>query len=250
MERPNLISESIYGPIIVNVNDVIGNEIIRNGYWAINDVKLLRSIAEQIIVKKGNCVFFDVGANIGTHTLALATLGSQITVHAFEAQRWIFYMLCGTVSINNLANVRTYNVAVGETSGEVIKFKTPNYCSSDGSLNIGSVEILKPRFSDNGGMAMLGEEEVSTITINEIASPVDLLKIDVEGMEDVVLRGGAEKIAKDRPIVFTEILKTDRTWIIDFFKALNYAGFLYTNIDLICFPLESGWGMTNMTRCF
>ena len=249
MERPNIVAESLYGPIIVNINDHIGKEVIQNGYWSINDVKILRSIAEQIIEKKGNCVFFDVGANVGTHTLALATLGSRITVHAFEAQRWIYYMLCGTVSINSLANnVRTYNVAVGETSGEVIKFKIPNYFSPDGAF--GSIELVKPRHSDNGGMALPDEDKVSTITINEIASRVDLLKIDVEGMEDAVLRGGAEKIAKDRPVVFTEIFKTDRTWVIDFFKALNYAGYLNTSFDLVCFPLESGWGMTNMERLF
>jgi FkbM family methyltransferase len=248
MEKPNVISESLYGPIIVNVNDHIGQRVIQDGYWAIEDVALLREIASQIIEKKGGCIFYDVGANIGTHTLALAKLGNNISIHAFEAQRWVYYMICGTVSLNSLSNVRVRNSAVGETAGELIRFKTPNYFASGGAF--GSVEIKVPLFSDNQGMHWQGDEVVATVTLDEQEGGVDLMKIDVEGMEDAVLRGGTAKITQYRPVVFLEIYKTDRTWVINFFKGLNYIGFLNRTFDLICFPSEVGWGLTNMQRVF
>jgi FkbM family methyltransferase len=248
MESPNVISNSLYGPIIVNVNDHIGQRVMQDGYWAIEDVALLREIASQIIEKKGSCIFFDVGANIGTHTLALAKLGNKISVQAFEAQKWVYYMICGTVSLNSLPNVSVRNSAVGETAGELIRFKTPNYFASGGAF--GSVEIKVPLFSDNQSMDWQGEEVVATITLDEQEGGVDLMKIDVEGMEDAVLRGGATKIMQYRPVVFLEIYKTDRAWVINFFKSLNYVGFLNRNFDLICFPIEVGWGLTNMQRVF
>jgi len=41
-----------------------------------------------------------------------------------------------------------------------------------------------------------------------------LLKIDVEGMEAEVLQGAAETIARCKPILFVETIKSDKDTII------------------------------------
>ena len=50
--------------------------------------------------------------------------------------------------------------------------------------------------------------------------------MDVEGMEIEVLDGASESIAKTKPIMLVEILKTGRDKIVDFFKDLNYEFFI------------------------
>ncbi|TFG83046.1 MAG: FkbM family methyltransferase, partial [Chromatiales bacterium] len=55
----------------------------------------------------------DIGANIGTHTLALARLvGQQGLVFAFEPQRIVFQTLCANMALNSLDNVHCINSAV------------------------------------------------------------------------------------------------------------------------------------------
>ena len=64
-----------------------------------------------------DCVL-DVGANIGTHTVALAAhVTAAGAVYAMEPQRLTFQLLCANIALNALTNVVCLNVAVGETAG-------------------------------------------------------------------------------------------------------------------------------------
>jgi FkbM family methyltransferase len=47
-------------------------------------------------------------------------------VHSFEAQRMLYYALCGTAALNDLENILFYNVAVGATIGHITVPK-PDY---------------------------------------------------------------------------------------------------------------------------
>jgi FkbM family methyltransferase len=49
------------------------------------------------------------------------------------------------------------------------------------------------------------------VTAADIDTKVDLMKIDVEGMEVDVLKGGMATIERDRPVILTEEWKTETT---------------------------------------
>ena len=55
---------------------------------------------------------------------------------------------------------------------------------------------------------------------------IDLIKMDVEGMETEVLNGASDSIKQHKPVMLVEILKTGGDRIIDFFKDLNYEFFI------------------------
>ena len=237
MKNPNVIVSSDFGPIIVNVNDtVIGRNIIEKGYWSKNDIEFIAALMKMQAEKKERVVFFDVGANIGTHSLAIAKmLGSQVEVHAFEAQRQIYYMLCGTMAINGVNNIYCYNNAVSDISDSVMNIDLLDYNSAN---NFGALELIKPRISDQDAVVKVASEIVRTISLDSLNCEFDFLKIDVEGMEDKVLKGGVDSINKNRPIVFVEIHKTDAEYVVGFFKDIgNYFAFL-VGIDLIFIPME------------
>jgi hypothetical protein len=68
--------------MIINANDqYIGRSIEVYGAWAQDDIDLIKSLIDLLLAKKEKVVFYDVGANIGTHTVALAKIfGNRISV--------------------------------------------------------------------------------------------------------------------------------------------------------------------------
>jgi FkbM family methyltransferase len=142
-----------------------------------------------LIVLPGMTVL-DIGANIGAHTVELSRLaGSTGAVHAFEPQRLMFQLLCANVALNSCGNVFTHHVAVGAVGG------------------VSLVPALDPETAANFGALSLPDalqgETVPLVTVDGLALPAcHMIRIDVEGMETEVLRGGAVTIAAFRPILY------------------------------------------------
>ena len=249
MSNPNALINSEYGPIIINIHDsVIGKHISTTGYWAQDDIELMKNLLNFLLSKKSHLTVYDVGANIGTHSLAFAkTYADKITVHAFEAQRQIFNMLCGTIALNGLRNVVCHHFAVSDGSQTRIEIPIPAY---DRANNFGALELMQPQRSDMQDMAIDFYESIETITLDSLNHDVDFIKIDIEGMEDKAFRGALGLLQRSRPICFIEIHKTDHRFIFELFKSLDYIGFLKRNLDLIAIPKEHMIQVNDLDRVF
>lgn len=248
MKNPNALVSSLYGQMIVNLNDsVITRHILEHGYWAIQDIELIKSLIAFQLQRQPTVMFYDVGANIGTHSLAVAkSFSDRVTVRSFEVQRQIFTMLCGTMALNNLSNVHCHHNAVSQVEGEVLQIGLLDYHAKN---NFGALELMPPVRSDQQAVSKVATEPVRTLTLDSFDERVDFIKIDVEGMEDKVLEGARAAIGKYRPILFVEIHKTDSARVMQMFSAEvgNYVGFL-RGIDLILIPLEYGIQVENAQR--
>lgn len=142
-------------------------------------------------------VFFDVGANYGTHSLLF--LANNVRAISFEPNPKCqdeFATLC------KMNGVQAYRVmtAVGDRSGEV-EFWVPERDTWLGSVVMSTQE------------ALVAEHEVERLrvkmtTIDEFVSSSgivpDLMKIDTEGNELNVLRGATETIRGARPLIIFE----------------------------------------------
>ena len=236
MHNPNAIISSDYGPIIINLNDrVIGQHIKQFGYWAKDDIRLIQALLAFQLQRSDSVMFYDVGANIGTHTLALAKLfPGQIKIRAFEAQRQIYHMLCGTMAINGLAQVWCHHHAVGSDDHGLLTITLPDYHSTN---NFGGLELMPPINTDNQDVIFRGTEQVSTRCLDSFDEAVDFIKMDIEGMEDQALRGAQKAITTHRPICFIEIQKTDVAFVFNYFKNLNYFAYV-KGFDFIAVPME------------
>lgn len=248
MNNPNVLINSDYGSIIINLNDsVIGKHISNLGYWAKDDIELMKSLIDFLLTKKETITFYDVGANIGTHSLAIGKLyGDKVKIRAFEAQRQIFNMLCGTIALNGLNNVYCHNLAVSDESGIKIKIPLPNYNENN---NFGGLELIQPKRSDNQEMVKNNFEEITTTTLDDFNEAVDFIKIDIEGMEDKAFIGAKHILKKHMPICFIEILKTDVEFIVNLFKGMDYIGF-QKNADLIVIPFNYQIKINGLNRIF
>ena len=248
MNNPNVLISCDYGSIIVNRYDpYLGLEISANGYWAKEDINLIKMIMEIKLKDAEKVVFYDVGANIGTHTLAIAkSLGEKVFVRSFEAQRMMYYMACGTIALNGLFNVEIENVAVSDINGDVIEIQLPDYTKSN---NFGGLELIEPKRTDNMNMIKYKKQNVITRTLDSYDEKVDFIKMDIEGMEDRALEGSKELFKRCRHTCFIEILKTDIDYVSNFFKTRNYVGFQKNN-DIITIPIEYNFGINNLDRIF
>ena len=172
-------------------------------------------------------VTVDCGANIGVHTIEWAKhMTGWGIVLAIEAQERIYYALAGNIAINNCFNARAILAAVTNQNG-TMKIPNPNYLvpSSFGSLELRKREntefIGQPIDYSEGKMV-----DVKTVRLDSFNFPrLDLIKMDVEGMELEALAGGAKSIAEMRPILLVEAVKSDQTALRAWLENLGYVVF-------------------------
>jgi len=125
----------------------------------------------------------DIGAHIGLYTVELAKNAKR--VHSFECSPKSYNYLCANVALRGLSyKVTTYPTALSDAIG-----RTPYYIRDAG---------------DGGGNGIsyfpLQDSEVATIEVPMTTldsyglTNINFIKIDVEGHEEKVLRGGTETI--------------------------------------------------------
>jgi FkbM family methyltransferase len=178
-----------HGLFMYNRNDsYIGRSLDLYGEWCDFEIQLLSQF-----VGAGDTVV-DVGANIGTHTVAFANLvGPGGVVHAFEPQRRLFQMLCGNVALNGLDNVFCHAQAVGAAHGEIA---IPQLPPPDTFFNFGAVPLA---------LQTPASEPTTLLALDELKlEKCRAIKIDAEEMEALVLRGAKRTIQTCQPILYVE----------------------------------------------
>jgi FkbM family methyltransferase len=216
---------SDHGPMLINRFDYnhifngdfygVGAQIMENGCYDPRDVAMLKDLLKCRRDHFGDgVVALDCGANVGVHTVEWAKMMREWgSVLAVEAQERIFYALAGNLTLQNCRNARAIWAAVSDTPGE-LSFPEPDY-TKQGSY--GSLELRARVGTEFIGQAIdyaKPTSTVKTIMIDGLGlQRLDLLKLDVEGMEVEALQGAAETIARCKPILFVETVKSDKALV-------------------------------------
>jgi len=141
-------------------------------------------------------VFVDVGANIGIYSVAASTLVRETgRVLAFEPSVQSFPVLKKNIALNRLRNVRAFPVALAQNTGKAWLHRGPN--PSLNSLG------RDPSWKQDG-------EEVVTETLDKALHQegihrVDVIKMDVQGAEELVIRGAYKTITSEHPLIIFEV---------------------------------------------
>ena len=154
----------------------------------------LRELGKATEVK---CVF-DIGANVGDWLLLCRQYSPQAIIHAFEIAPPTFGKL--QKNAGQLANIILNPVGVSDRNDEIEVF----YSETEDGLTTAFKEHLNDEYR------MAGQESIQPRTIrakvirgDDYAKKhgiqmIDVLKIDVEGMEESVLRGFEEMFLQRR----------------------------------------------------
>ena len=188
--------------------------------------------------------FFDIGANIGIHSLSAAVIWDT-KVYSFEPVAFIREKLNKNIALNRYSTIQVVPLALSDEN-KVIK---TNY--SESSSNQGTFSIVNEDNGTNSIECIKGDEYVLENKIENIS----VIKIDVEGFEYSVLTGLANTILKQKPVIFFEFdtyyIGRDNKTIDDYekliFEKLEYKIFsIEKNILQPCSTLHSINGMKEL----
>jgi FkbM family methyltransferase len=233
-----ILTSSDHGAMIVNRFDYrmagkdaaigVGYQILEHASYDMSEVEMvLRLLDLRRQYHGAGVVAVDCGANIGVHSVEWARHMSQWgEVLAIEAQERIYYALAGNLALNNCFNARALHAAVGSTVG-TMRIPQPDYLTpgSFGSLELRQThktEFIGQSIDYQGHLA-----EVRVVTLDSLGlSRLDLLKIDVEGMETEVLEGGRSLIESQRPVIIAEYIKADQQRLTGMLNGWGYRLFI------------------------
>jgi len=140
--------------------------------------------------------FIDVGACIGNHTLYFAKFCRAALVVAVEPVATNRAHLCENVALNDFGETRVQVLGValsdGAARGRMVEFWGKK------TRNLGMYRLLRGE----------GETVVTTLDALAVAGEwenITVLKVDTEGSDLAILRGGAGLLKRWRPAVYAEL---------------------------------------------
>lgn len=174
----------------LQINDYLDHGI----YFGMHDLSdfsrtsLLKNIQAGMIV-------FDIGANIGDSVLQIAKkLNGTGSIYAFEPSPDVFQRLNRNVSLNNFNNIKTFNLGMADVESQ-LSFVVEDKNHSGGAF------ISK----DANNAIKVAVTTIDKFVAEHNLSKLDFLKIDTEGFEVFVLKGGVNTFRNFKPKMFIEV---------------------------------------------
>ncbi len=196
---------------------------------------------------EGGKTFYDIGANIGWHSINLAAAFRDAVFYCFEPIPKTYQELLTNIRLNTFDNINTFNLALSDSDG-LQSYYVYEACSGNASA-----------------VNLTGRDDVQAIECHQttldnfykgqsLPSP-DFIKCDVEGAELLVFKGARKTLIADTPIIMTEIL---RKWSAKYnynpneiFTFLFHLGYLaFTTDGYQLFPFHEMTESTIETNFF
>jgi FkbM family methyltransferase len=186
----------------LNLDEYIDKNIVTNSFELCTE-KWLKDFIEP-----GQTII-DIGANIGYFSLVSSEHIGDGKIFAVEPTRYGYQELEKNIAINNFSNIIPKKIALGSCNQKNvnISYKPDNYTTGDVTgirsswLNqegkVTSVQIETEDYCDFITLDTFVEQQ----EINRL----DILKIDVDGLELNVLKGGINSILNFKPVIILEL---------------------------------------------
>ena len=165
-------------------------------------------------------VVLDVGANIGCMSLVLAQLAQK--VYAFEPnpKSWQFW-------VENIKNSGRSN-CLGFNFGLGAEAKSATISYDDGNR---SGAFVADRVAATGESDTITVKRLDDVLSEKFIEKFDFIKMDVEGYEWSVLKGGVSSIQSCRPVIQLEL----NSWCLNAFHRIALPDFLDFLLDVFPF---------------
>jgi len=202
-QKPYPFTVDFFGkPYVGDLTNFIDWCVFYYGAFQVHELRLLAAIADRLRAEGKPVNFFDVGANIGHHSLFMSSHADRI--FSFEPFSVVRSEMERKLKHAGVNNVTIFPVALGDEN-ETGSFHPPTG-ANQGTGTLGDA------LPDNAS------SEVVPVTVvrgddffaaNKLP-PISLLKMDVEGYETKALAGMRETLWRDRPPMFVEIQREEQ----------------------------------------
>ena len=195
-------------PVIFCVNNPDDRIHIRQTKGFFYEEEELAMMAEHM--PKGG-TFCDIGANVGNHSLYMLLKGGAGRVVPVEPNPDAISLLLSNMILNRVADrvaLETLGYGLDEGAADDLAIHAPR-------ANLGWAKLKKAGEGDDAISVRAGDELFEGMKI-------DVLKMDVEGMEIGALKGLKATIARCKPTMFIEV---DTTNLDSFHALMNDYGY-------------------------
>lgn len=151
----------------------------------------------KLSANESTASFFDIGANIGQHSLFMSLHADQ--VHSFEPYSAVSQKLEKHIQLNEIGNIQLHKIGLSNQQEELDFYAPTGRNQGIGSFDAGTVSKGNKNL---GKLALVrGDDYLAENKLQDIA----LLKIDVEGFEKNVVTGLQNTLKKSRPVIVLEV---------------------------------------------
>lgn len=214
----------------------------RNGQ--IYELNMVQDFYNRMITRNQNPTFLDIGANTGSYAL-LPVADKNLKCYAFEPNPKAYEVLTENITLNGLSeHVIPYNNGMWDES-MTLELKIPLDTTDSGLSTFGNSPD-RFRYDNKDGNFETHKIVCKTIDnfVNEMGiQKVDAIKIDTEGSELNILKGGEKTLIEQKPLILLEYddkntsqFGYQRTEITDYLKTLGYEHFtMYQLSDIFVY---------------
>ena len=198
------------------------------------ETEIVKCAKKLKLIKFNNII--DIGANFGIQTLQIANEFKNSKIFSIEPTNYAYKKLLKNLNLNNdlKKNVTTYKLFLGSKNQE-----KPDLIYSSWNLNSKKIKHI----------AHLGEKKntyktqlktLDQFILENKIHQLDFIKLDVDGYEYYVLKGGYNFLKKKNPPIFMELAPYlyeeygyNKKMILDLIKSLNYEFYDLKNLKKI-----------------
>ena len=163
--------------------------------------KWMRPLLSRYI--DSEAVILDIGGHAGQYAKLFARMAKHGQVYSFEPSGYSCSILRLAVRSNGFSNIHLIDKGLSDRPGSLI-LHTP--LKDNGTFRYGLAHMGE---IDRAGPYHHQEVPVTTIdrfVADEGLQRLDFIKMDVEGLEMRILKGGAQTIARHRPVMLLELV--------------------------------------------
>ena len=204
-KEKKVIADSFFGVKMELLLPSSTDIYLLGGKSHLSEIRLAKFMVNNI---QSGQTFVDVGAHYGYFTLLGSTLVDVSgRVYAFEAAPKSYNILLENTQ--SILNTESFNLAVSDNNAELIFYEFPNLYSEYNT-------IYPDQFKDEDWITSYPPKKVAVDSIRlddffmENSIVPDMIKIDVEGAEQLVINGSLKYLVQHAPLIIMEYLEESR----------------------------------------
>jgi FkbM family methyltransferase len=208
-----LLKGSTYSIYLYKSNDIVSDSILKTGQWAAQQMtdlhEALSNFANKMKLPPNDVVFLDIGANVGSYSLSMASHGYSVI--AFEAFIDNIELIQASICENNFEDlISLHGKGLGADPSICIVYShVLNVGDGHTKCGVEQKTIVNDTFFHEGNeykvRGHIESVRLDDVVLPRIRSKIGAVKMDVEGYETHVLHGGQEVLLRSKiPYIFTE----------------------------------------------
>lgn len=178
-------------------------------------------------VKDKKIIFWDIGANIGLYSIYAALKFNNINITAFEPSTSNLRILSRNISKNNLSEkIKISQIPLTNKKNEFLMMQESRFIEGGAMNTFGeNIDFKGEAFNAENFYKVYGTSIDYLIESKILAAP-NYIKIDVDGIEHHILRGGLNLLKNDNlksiSIELNENFRTQYNEVVNIMKESNF----------------------------